>query len=624
MSNNVQFLLRNGVKTDWTSVNPVLAKGEPGCESDTGQMKVGDGQTAWRLLPYVASGELQTALPNTLITNTEWVAGGNAGGLASIALSGNGNNWKPANNVLNSGKYVYSVVWTGFNWLAGGDMSAVLKNGSAPISTSTDGNVWNQTQGQNFGLVGVCYGLAYNGKQYIAVGSDDASGVTVSTYTVALSNDGVNWERSTTDPFAGVSGGVGFGVCWDGRQWVAVGANSNPSRPGQSTSTIAVSADGNTWTNLSNDPFVGGSCYAVGYNGSQYVFAGTNGGSLFVNGATAGSYTLAVTQAGSQLYREDSFLGAPVTNDPFKSGNAYGVAWNGTKWLAVGTSVGPGVTGITSVNTAAVSKDGVNWLPTKPFNNGIGYGVAWNGNTWVLSGTDVPSGDLTTVPTVLNVFGNDGLNWNVSGPAVPPTAESVQYTVAVKNTLAGVVTPHTVSSGQDGFVQYSDGNGNFVSAPGVYIDSNTLYGDLLTSQAFTTTNFVDAHGSTGMEGEVLTVTGNVLTWNAPTGGGGGGGATFGTFTGADVIDSSGSMGTFALPGTHDLIIEGINSNSIFIINNYVPNTERPYELDFSFPSVGTCTLTITHAGGGSSNFLDYRTKFVWQVLSLGTPPSAPL
>jgi hypothetical protein len=620
MSNNVQFLLRNGLKTDWTSVNPVLGKGEPGCESDTGQMKVGDGQTAWRLLPYVASGELQTALPNTLITNTEWLAGGNAGGNASIALSGNGNNWKAANNVINTGSYVYSIVWTGFNWLAGGDMSTSVEIGTfSPISLSTDGNNWTQTQGENFGNQGVCYGLAYNGKQYIAVGSDDASGATLSTYTVALSNDGVNWQRSTTDPFAGVSGGVGFGVSWDGIQWVAVGANANPLRPGESTSTIAVSPDGNTWMNLSDDPFVGGSCYAVAYNGSQYVFAGTNGGSLFAEGATAGTYTLAVTQAGSELYGQGNFLGAPVTNDPFGSGNAYGVAWNGTSWLAVGTNVGPGVTDVTSVNTAAVSKDGVNWVPTKPFNNGIGYGVAWNGNTWVLSGTDVAPGDLTSVPTVLNVFGNDGLNWNVSGPAVSPTAASVQYTVAVKNTLAGVVTPHTVSSGENGFVQYSDGNGNFVSAPGVHIDSNTLYGDLLTSQAFTTTNFVDGHGSTGMEGEVLTVTGNVLTWNAPTGGGGGGGggATFGTFTGQDV--SVANSNAVALPLSYVLNIHAINTDSIVVINNYPPDAELPYNVYYTVPTTGQLNVTIKHSGNQAGD-IELSTKFVWQVLRLENPP----
>jgi len=37
-------------------VNPILSVGEPGVETDTGQMKVGDGIHSWNALPYVGSG----------------------------------------------------------------------------------------------------------------------------------------------------------------------------------------------------------------------------------------------------------------------------------------------------------------------------------------------------------------------------------------------------------------------------------------------------------------------------------------------------------------------------------------------------------------------------------------
>jgi hypothetical protein len=53
---NVRFELRRNTKLGWNP-NFILLAGEPGTETDTGQMKVGDGVTPWNLLPYVGGGE---------------------------------------------------------------------------------------------------------------------------------------------------------------------------------------------------------------------------------------------------------------------------------------------------------------------------------------------------------------------------------------------------------------------------------------------------------------------------------------------------------------------------------------------------------------------------------------
>lgn len=45
--------LRRGTAAAWTSSNPVLAAGEPAVETDTGNLKVGDGTTSWASLPYI-------------------------------------------------------------------------------------------------------------------------------------------------------------------------------------------------------------------------------------------------------------------------------------------------------------------------------------------------------------------------------------------------------------------------------------------------------------------------------------------------------------------------------------------------------------------------------------------
>lgn len=48
----IQFQLRRGTESEWTSANPTLAAGEMGVETDTGNFKIGDGTTAWNTLDY--------------------------------------------------------------------------------------------------------------------------------------------------------------------------------------------------------------------------------------------------------------------------------------------------------------------------------------------------------------------------------------------------------------------------------------------------------------------------------------------------------------------------------------------------------------------------------------------
>jgi hypothetical protein len=48
----VQIQFRNDLAATWTSVNPTLAQGELGLETDTGQFKVGTGSDTWNALSY--------------------------------------------------------------------------------------------------------------------------------------------------------------------------------------------------------------------------------------------------------------------------------------------------------------------------------------------------------------------------------------------------------------------------------------------------------------------------------------------------------------------------------------------------------------------------------------------
>ena len=59
----VRIQVRRGTASQWTSVNPILAAGEMGVESDTNLFKFGNGSSTWTALAYannsdVAIGEI--------------------------------------------------------------------------------------------------------------------------------------------------------------------------------------------------------------------------------------------------------------------------------------------------------------------------------------------------------------------------------------------------------------------------------------------------------------------------------------------------------------------------------------------------------------------------------------
>jgi len=51
----IQIQVRRDSAANWTSANPTLAQGEPGFETDTNKLKIGDGTTVWSSLPYYAA-----------------------------------------------------------------------------------------------------------------------------------------------------------------------------------------------------------------------------------------------------------------------------------------------------------------------------------------------------------------------------------------------------------------------------------------------------------------------------------------------------------------------------------------------------------------------------------------
>lgn len=71
---NVKFQLRRATAQEWRSRNPQLRAGEPGVETDTGQMKIGnEACDRWNDLPYVGSSDLE-AIRNLALNAFIWDA----------------------------------------------------------------------------------------------------------------------------------------------------------------------------------------------------------------------------------------------------------------------------------------------------------------------------------------------------------------------------------------------------------------------------------------------------------------------------------------------------------------------------------------------------------------------
>jgi hypothetical protein len=84
----VRIQVRRGVSTgagSWFSVNPTLAAGEIGLETDTGKFKFGNNEDAWNDLPYALEDSLADYIPLSLKGNPDGIAELDSSGYIPVA-----------------------------------------------------------------------------------------------------------------------------------------------------------------------------------------------------------------------------------------------------------------------------------------------------------------------------------------------------------------------------------------------------------------------------------------------------------------------------------------------------------------------------------------------------------
>jgi len=342
-----------------------------------------------------------------------WVVGGEPlpFNTLSLAYSYDGDTWILA--TINPSPFIcYTVVWNGIMWLAGGDNNI--------LCYSYDGINWYQVNlppGMS-----IIYTIAWNGSMWVAGGD--------SSPYISYSYDGQNWENTNIN-FVGTPNQVN-GITWDGNKWLAVG----------SVGQIYYSYDGLLWTEtlVSSGPI-----YGVAWN--------SNLGSTYIQQPTIclGSSDL----KNSIAYSIDGIKYVGLGNDAYSLFSiGYAAAWNGTMWVAVGTS---------SLYTIAYSYDGIKWFPI--INSytyfTTGYCVVWTGLNWVVGGAGNSLG--------LNIYYSpDGINWIPSiFMGIPPSGFDVRGLATDVITIVGGTSSTTVAVGLGANIWYSNDDGiNWTQAGG--------------------------------------------------------------------------------------------------------------------------------------------------------------
>jgi hypothetical protein len=259
--------------------------------------------------------------------------------------------------------------------------------GSSPGRTmiySSDGKNWLPGIGFQFSDGG--NGVAWNGKMWVAVGSDSSN----SGNTIAWSDDGIFWTVATGSTFAS----VGKCVAWNGTLWVAGGVSAN---------SVVTSFDGINWVPSASGA-LNQNTNAIAWSGSRLIAVGNN---------TMNAHNIAISSDGINWTNSPSYS-YPVT------GAGLCIAWNGSRWVA-------GFLDPTNVGkTVYYSDDGLNWVSSDPSGFQPDYrcvSVAWNGSYWAAVGEGLALESIfkstdgytwTSAPAFLKMNAVKNINWNGS------------------------------------------------------------------------------------------------------------------------------------------------------------------------------------------------------------------
>lgn len=192
--------LRRDTAQNWTTNNPILAAGETGFETDTRMVKLGDGSTTWKKLPYAVTGDLQ-------ITNTTIAS---EGAVTLASGSGQQENWiaviDGSEGVVSdrTGSWSDAVAYDsqGNAFVVGYSYASnTSTNGCWVIKTGVDGQVMWKSYYSEYSSYGAGLTIDKNDDVYVLMDAGPSNGNPTSSDDIVLaklhgSSGLIAWQRT--------------------------------------------------------------------------------------------------------------------------------------------------------------------------------------------------------------------------------------------------------------------------------------------------------------------------------------------------------------------------------------------------------------------------------------------
>ena len=342
------------------------------------------------------------------------------------------------------------------------------------IALSGNGNILAASSRLNNGEV-LVYELSANTNNWIQMGQDISGTNNVQQgFSMSLSLDGTTLAvgpRTSATPTVNI---YRFNNTRNPRAWNFIGIINGTTIDQYFGWNIKLSSDGNTIV-------VGGIGYGAAAGNT------TNG---------IGSVSVYKTISGDTM---EPSIWTGIGSNTF-SNAGYGVAWNGTRFVAVGQGT----------NSIAYSTDGISWtgaVNSTLIFSGLGFGIGWNGTRWVAVGTG----------TNCIAYSPNGINWT-------PVINSTNiFSIAGLGVVGNGTTWVAVGLGTNSIAYSSDG---ITWAPS--INSTTIFSDQGKGVAWNGIRFVAvgkgintiAHSTDGITWTAVTNNtnifsneGNGIAWN---------------------------------------------------------------------------------------------------------------